>query len=813
MSNDNIAPAPAKKFVYPFPIADTSNGHRGGRQEATDPQTYYSALAQAEDGFYPIGYNGQWHGGIHFGAQTGQALAQEGGVRCIADGEVIAWRIDDDYPTAEYSTCAAATYSRGFVLVRHRLQLPPAPAQAGQAAAADGDQKPAEPSLVFYSLYMHLLNWKGYQEDAGKARPAFWGEPMYLVGERANDADRSRNPHIPDGGVGLNLRNAANHVVGFAPRGTQLRLGARRGTSSYYTVTEVVSGALAPPGVADVHAFRDELNPMRVEPPAMGEVVIPDTPTQIAAGDLVGYLGQYQRYSDMNPLGSSCTARPLAQLDVFASDDFAAFIAASRQRALLLPESSKTLLLIEAGARLVMPASHATSATAEQLAGARTAGDGPVATHPRMIPVKALDAAVTEEDGTRWWQVNVGDENGNSVSGWVRERDHANVRLCTPWDWPGFEIVDATDTTPSALYARHVVQQNQTAPDERSALEEEGRSAESGTLFSRLHDLIDTDNDHALSPLELRQALRKPWLAQALSHMIVRNHSEWSGPMDRWNAIDGKIPDQRKEDWEKEKQRIESLLWWGNAKGQHGLPGDVPLVAHNIHPIGFVANFACNCRCVNVDAFIENYRARHGDFSNSPGQPLDIVSEEHLRILITGIVEYYQSQNRECFLPHVAYMLATARHETLWAGVYFEPRTEGGSRSYFNKYDPVLANTQAHRDRAVKMENTSEGDGYRYRGRGYVQLTWKVNYRRCGEHLGLDLIGSPDLALDSAHASGCMLYGMHSGLFTGARITRYVNETSKDYFNARRVINGTDKAALIERYAELFEEILEESKC
>ena len=58
-----------------------------------------------------------------------------------------------------------------------------------------------------------------------------------------------------------------------------------------------------------------------------------------------------------------------------------------------------------------------------------------------------------------------------------------------------------------------------------------------------------------------------------------------------------------------------------------------------------------------------------------------------------------------------------------------------------------------------------------------------------------------------------MLYGMFSGIFTGAKVTRYINRGSKDYFNARRVINGVDKAALIEGYAELFEAILEESKC
>lgn len=601
MSESNEAPAPTSKFTYPFPVSATAAGGGPDTREASGPQEYYEALAQAEDGFYPIGYNGQWHGGIHFGAQTGEHLAQDDGVRCIADGEVIAWKIDEEYPEVEYASCGAATYSTGFVLVRHRLQLPRADrgqasdAGADGTAAADQDEsgQQQESSLLFYSLYIHLLDWASYSDDTDKARPAFWGESAYLVGEEANDSDRNRNPHIPEGGVGLNLRNAANAIVGVALRSTQLHLGERRGTTGYYAVTGVESGTVLPTGLdlANVYAYRDELTPVPVEPQRKDEIVIPDGPVPIAAGDLAGHLGQYQRYIDMNPLCSSSDERELMQIDVFTTDDIEAFIEQSRERATQLSDRHKTLLLVDQGARLVRAPEGGGSPTGEQLAARRDNADGPEVVHSRVIPIKALGEAVTEEDGTRWWNVEAGSAKGESVWGWVCERDHANVRLCTPWDWPGFEIVQVDHTRPDQFYANQVHRQGNAAQNEESELQERGEPAESGSIFRKLYDLIDEDGDKKIVSDEIRLALRKPWLAQALSHLIVHHESEWSGPMDKWDAIDELIPKQREKDWRKEKERIESLLWWRDVKGQHGLSNDEPLVAYSLHPVGMVSAF------------------------------------------------------------------------------------------------------------------------------------------------------------------------------------------------------------------------------
>jgi hypothetical protein len=162
--------AQISKLVYPFQKSAEAGKAGAKPTDIDDPQVYFDALSNAQDGFYPIGANGQWHGGIHFDTQTGNTLAQEDGIRCIGDGEVVAYRIDSKYPNVDFSA-GKATYSRGFVLVRHRLELPPAPKQTAQPApagpgaantapstpqpaaqpAATPDQKAKEPSLLDHS--------------------------------------------------------------------------------------------------------------------------------------------------------------------------------------------------------------------------------------------------------------------------------------------------------------------------------------------------------------------------------------------------------------------------------------------------------------------------------------------------------------------------------------------------------------------------------------------------------------------------------------------------------------------------------------
>jgi hypothetical protein len=115
---------PVSQWAYPFPQKSATG--------KVNPDAYLAAL-QGSDGSFPLGLNGLWHGGIHLD-QTGgsptaadSAMDRSGGVRCIADGVVVAYRLDSDYQHLSYPDKSTALYSRSFTLVKHKLTLPAAP--------------------------------------------------------------------------------------------------------------------------------------------------------------------------------------------------------------------------------------------------------------------------------------------------------------------------------------------------------------------------------------------------------------------------------------------------------------------------------------------------------------------------------------------------------------------------------------------------------------------------------------------------------------------------------------------------------------
>ena len=117
----------------------------------------------------------------------------------------------------------------------------------------------------------------------------------------------------------------------------------------------------------------------------------------------------------------------------------------------------------------------------------------------------------------------------------------------------------------------------------------------------------------------------------------------------------------------------------------------------------------------------------------------------------------------------LSYVLATAKHETANYTSLYE-KYNGDPLVYFKQYDGLYGN------------RPGTDDGYTYRGRGFVHLTFRDNYEKMGKVFGVDLVNNPDLAAEPVLAAKIAAYGMKNGFFTGRSLEDYFDETKAEFF-------------------------------
>ena len=146
---------------------------------------------------------------------------------------------------------------------------------------------------------------------------------------------------------------------------------------------------------------------------------------------------------------------------------------------------------------------------------------------------------------------------------------------------------------------------------------------------------------------------------------------------------------------------------------------------------------------------------------------------------ITKILDYRASNYPKMTDNQLAYLLATVTWET---GFKMKPVREGGGEKYLRS-KPY----------------------YPWVGEGLVQVTWLKNAKKYGAKKPGDLMGWP-IALKAAFD------GMTKGTFTSKKLSDYINDKKCDFVNARRIINGMDKAKLIAGFAREYQEAFKQAK-
>ncbi|NMX66887.1 hypothetical protein HBO15_05945 [Pseudomonas sp. WS 5111] len=617
-----LRPEAIKNWSHPF-------------KDKSTPLQQLTQLANAAAGSYPLGVGGLWHGGVHFDNGTG--VPKDASVRCLADGEVVAYRIDKNSARTVYivnKLHVMKPYSRNFVLVRHRLEPP----------AIEGEPK-SPPSLFFYSLYMHLQDGTAYEGDLTIARPAFWPEStVRFVPETAKDVRAG-----PSEQHGLNVRNRSHQgkVLDLLPRGAEVIVsgegdfrklensvgpnylqnqdGSLLGYLDFDRLESIEGGEYRLKNDLNVHVdataqsktigqklpagtqvkisgegkFRKlehvtqyvyfkSLQSLRT--PQYDRVSVLDEPIPIKAGELIGHIGWYQNYAADKP-------EKKLHLEVFSEEDMEKFIKDCQCWAKNLPDTSKTWLKLVKGTPVVAHQDHfstkqlPTLSTADAVSGADL-----------LIPKSLLDSLPTAEKITvpataghkayNWYRLNqlLNDADNKLLSGWVCE-EVGITPWVSPWEWQGYAVITDYTSAPAfmAAFLRSLKRFTDQQLQRYGALADAG---DSGPIKERLCHIIDRDGNKKMTAEEIQAAIRIPAQAQSISQLIICCESEWYYKPQKWDGLDemfghgGSTPHTN---WLAEKERIKQLSWWEEVADRVGLPADGKV--HHLHAIGLLGNF------------------------------------------------------------------------------------------------------------------------------------------------------------------------------------------------------------------------------
>jgi len=765
------AKAGLKQLSFAFPFLRKGQGQSEASTRFTNEHDIYRLLAERESsGTYLASSNGMWHGGIHITeAGAGQSLDLDAGLRCIADGMLIAFRANKTYPVSEVATAGGglpyeAPYSTAFALVRHTMEFP------------------RDTKLTFYSLYMHLMSWEDYANFPKREKPRYWPR-QWLVTQYAQDKQASgRSGQAPDPAQqGLRIRKTpGGSPIAILPQGANVGIGKietkngkpwgqltdLRGTSLY---PQKAGEYVEPSSAIGKWVFLGQENggPVAeetVEDSIFDRIVVTTgqgvpgdaSGIPVKAGDLIGHLG---RYDSLN----QCTSGTrLAHIEVFCDDSIQSFLGQGQGwvnqhgpnkedwAALGLP-SEPTILRIAPGTVLyqrtqdkkkfvlgVDPQSRKTGAVqVYSLAElARDPNRRVAEPHPNPDPGYPVN----------WWHVDGVNAQGQPIDGWVCDFNHPGGRVTREFaqKWIDFECVaDAHDP------AHTIFATTQAWVDYASGanVDDLASSSKLSPLMLKVYDALFTAGDGKRAADELCTLSRTerggyPWLMHAASRLIVKHESEWANPS-KWKQLIAELEKQTgpKLQHEEEQKRIEKLAWWDDVKA--GIPVFPRVNVFHIHPIGLAANFQFGSQLITLAMLMAV------EPSNS--------------------IEYHQSIlpyiNRYALIykinkpKRIAHFLSQSAHEShlraIEEGLSYKPTgmrrmfgCKGGKKNYDEKCDdckrgrlreklwsdeayyahnPERLANYVYADRLGNGDEES-GDGYRYRGRGFIQVTGKVGY-------------------------------------------------------------------------------------
>lgn len=576
-------------FVLPkigWPVPSNNRGSEFKNQEEI-----LSHLGGESTGQYAIGRSGMWHGGIHIThattpwcALSGKAPLEafdfpvpfkgEQAIRCMADGEVVAYRVCKDYLTLGWES-GPLSFSGSFVLVKHYIQL--------------GEKESS--GLHFYTLYMHLAPYSAYES----AKKIHWITQDTLSGYSEADwliMDLSRSDQRPASAGNVNKGtpvtwDASDTTLTASQGGRTYGLATLNADSgklkSGQRVWMLVDNNNIKPAPGSGPGWWEHLLPPAKEVMVFDKTVSLSTPFAIKAGDPVGHMGYYQA-----PKDGGYEARYQVHIECTSMDD-------NLEKFLSNPEQvgEKTPLWLKYAPGLALYRKDVATGTFTKDTG--------VTTRTGILPLSQVQTDTDKLTKQEYWQLRP--ESAYAIKG------QAEPQLLSQYDLAklGFRTETAEPTSFDYLDGK-----NQPVGFFRSLIDALYQAAAGDTRtshalvkhnYQRLLDKIDSGSDR-YSPMEYWRALHNPDYHDVVQKTIVKHPSDWYFKKSDaiWqpflNALKKEAPE-----WKKYSEDFLDKMAWMQDVTTENLGPEL----WHMHPIVFLGSFIKRDKIIWMKKFAEKF--------------------------------------------------------------------------------------------------------------------------------------------------------------------------------------------------------------
>ena len=664
-------------------------------------QQYFNHLAGDESARFLFNNSGLWHQGIHLRASKFPSSEFENNKICaIADGKLIAYKVDSEYKSDNESESSkeSAVYSTGFFLLKHEVAYP------------------KDNVLTFYSLYRHtakLSDYKsGIEELVGITKSA---DNKIVIRDAQN---QPLNPRVElKNGVTIGVRRHTQTQDKFD------ELLWYRETKDNKTVEhKPKSGEHWRIFNQSYEEMQNEkikglplLSKHKIDTQVDVEVKL-DKPIEIKAGEELGLMGEY------NQIGES--GEKLLHLEVFTYDNIEQF-KAKAEAAYKQDREKKGIkdnfLYVARGSQLYSVLKD----EVVELEKSQVEIMVPLADVAKKTVKKKTDKVGKDYYNVQPYLYSL--PHKNKEGGIYVDSSHLTHGLL----FPGVNIFNQSGN--GLCIFKHPLHQN---IDPKSDLTTEQKNELDPVFKSILNELsLDKDKNKPLvfEAGKLKDLLLSPVQQRRLTGIVAKHDSEWK----KTRAADfsqtcGVYRANGKEDTAK---RIEKRIADLSIKLEvDGFNTDKQ--AYYLHPLGMIGWLmpysTCFCHRDFTVEEVKNIIKLMRDSEKNNNYKIFFAKNCPL----SESDKTYERLTEEINKTFRKYEINTClRKVHFLAQMYLETDRLKTTVEYASgeQYNPGR-----HKD-AIKNKNTEVGDGPRYKGRGGMQLTWRVNYLRYFEHTRKDV--------------------------------------------------------------------------